>query len=103
MASGCINEVEASARGRPQVLHEHIGAGEQGVHDLLAGGVTEVEGHPALALVHGQEGQRVGPVGVTAGPFDPDDVGAEVREHRRRQRGGEEGRDVEHPQPVQRQ
>ena len=77
----------------PEILDQHVGAGEQLVHDRLAFGLGEikadallapVEGHEEMALAVAAPGARTGaPARVVAAVwvFDLDDLGSHVREH----------------------
>ncbi len=94
----------------PEVLDEHVGLGDQAQQQLGAGLGVEVQGDRPLVAPEARppQGDAVlrRPVGARgiglARVLDLDDVGAVVAEDRGGQGAGEQGGDVDDPDPGQR-
>ena len=103
--------VDAQPRGDAgaEVLHRHVGVAGQVMDDLLALGRLQIDRDAALVpvpcLEHAalafDEGPPVASV-VAAGRFDLEDVGAHVAEQHGAVGTGDEAREVEDPDAVQR-
>ncbi len=94
-------EAEALGDAGPEALDQHVGLGDQPQHQLAALVALEVRGHrPPVAqqVVAAGLGRRSGPL---AGPFDADDVGAEVAEDHRGVRTGADAGQLDDAQSLQ--
>ena len=116
LAQALVADAEAVEHARAERLEQHVGVADQPQQHLLAGGRLEVDPDRALAPVERQEqgaaGARLGalvvrrrPADVVAEPgvLDLDHVGAEVREQQRAEPAGQQSRQVEDPQAVERE
>ena len=90
-----------SGEHRAQVVDEYVGLPDQVEEDPPAVRVAQVEGDRPLALVHDHVGDGVDPVGVAGQRLDLDHVGTVVGENGAGEGPGQEGAQVDDPQPGQ--
>ena len=105
-----VAEPHAVEGAGPEVLDQHVGAGDQGVEHAAAVRVLQVQGHALLVPVDAEEvgalpllerrppGARVVPL---AGLLDLDDAGAHVGQHHRAVGARQDAGQVEHRHPVE--
>ena len=110
-----VAEAEAIDRARLEVLREHVEVRHQPQHELAAGVAAQVDADTPLPEVAAQEGRtdraalgigdrrRRGPSRFTVhGMLDLHDVGAEARQHLRRERHRRHLLEREHAHAVER-
>ena len=111
-AHGRLAEAQPVHHLRPEILHQHVGAGDQLAQDLDALGLLEVDRQRALAAVgrYEQGGELAGRIDrlaaaardVAARRLDLDHVGALVGQEHRGKRPRHHAGEVDDPHPRQR-
>ena len=91
---------------RSEVLDDHIGLRQKPMQEVTIGGRPQVSRDTELVAIDGEVVRALPPVverrppapGVVTlpGPFDLDDIGAEVSEDHCRERSGEDARQIEY-------
>ena len=100
-------EAHLLQRAGAKVLDEHVGRGDEPQQRILGGGVAQVEHERALVARVGLPVQReagVAPVAqrIARRRLDLDHVGAEVGELQRQHVAGDQARQIEHADAVER-
>ena len=111
-AHGRFAEAQPIHHLRPEILHQHVGAGDQLAQDVDALGLLEVDRQRALAAVgrYEQGGELAGRIDrlaaaardVAARRLDLDHVGALVGQEHRGERPRHHAGEVDDPHPRQR-
>jgi hypothetical protein len=96
-----VVDAEPMHHARTHVLHHHVGAHGQAVHDGAAVGRLQVEGDGPLAPVPAVEARQLAE-GVALERFHLDDGGAHVGQHHGAVGAGDVGREIDDPDAGER-
>ena len=108
-AEGGMVDAQPVQDARPVVVHDHVVRADQLREDLPAAVRRQVKQQAALVPVVDRETDAAAPavrdpeLVPERRPFDLEHLGTELTEQRRRVRPGDDGAEVQHPQPRQRQ